>query len=176
MAQSNLVKSALALIMVCLVGCVVSAGVVFAQSEEEAEVEPERRWHVTGTGEAVSIADCENCDEDMGMVLACLKKGEAAELTVPWASVETGVVDEKVVVKISVDEGAETEYSGVTELQELLGYLPKISLLPNDPLIKLLATGSEVKVTYAGEETYIDLEGAAEAVKVFVAECGWEKF
>ncbi len=144
----------------------ITLGIVPALSEQDKRV-----WNVQGKGVNVSVADCNNCDEDIGLILSCTSLGKSAELTVPWAAVEKGVKDAPIKVEFIID-GKSQVFDGVSELQEIMGYLPKLIISPTDPLIDALGKGERLIVKFSGDTTEISLKGSGPSFAKFKAECG----
>ena len=130
----------------------------------------ERNWSISGTGDKISVADCADCDEDIGILLSCLGAGKGVELTVPSVAVEKVVEGSATMVKFIID-GRAIAYSGVVELQGLIGYLPRILIGFDDPIIEALAAGQQLVVKFANTEAKISLSGSRPALTQLSSQC-----
>ena len=137
-----------------------------------AAEDDERVWSVTSDGEFTAAADCSDCEEDVGVLLTCQSRGQPAEMTIYWAAVDDGVEGAPAEVVLAVD-GRSMRYTGTTEYQGMVGYVPKLAIAPDDPLIERLSAGTTLRVVYAGEESDISLRGSRQALTAFATRCGW---
>jgi len=151
----------------CLVVLVFAFGGVTSQPASA-----QRAWHVSGQGSFVTAADCRDCDEDIGILFECRGLGRAADVSVPAVAVERRPGGRRNRIEFFVD-GLGMSYDAEVERQGLVGYVPKLRVRQNDPLIERLAAGSSLRVAFAGRSSTITLRGARAALAAFASQCAW---
>ena len=132
----------------------------------------EREWSAVGRNETISIADCADCDEDIGMMVECKGPGLAANVTVNWAAVENGEEGAVLPISLTVDNHTFT-YQATTVQYGLIGYTPQFALSPGDPVIEAMQGGRTVVVRFSGSDTEISLKGSRRSFDLFKSNCGW---
>jgi membrane-bound inhibitor of C-type lysozyme len=149
----------------CLAGMVSTLGMASADAQQ-------RTWSVSGSGNQVSIADCSNCDEDIGMTIQCRGPGQPARVQVMYASVEQGQQGEQVPLTLKIGS-REYRYVAATEFAGLIGYFPSFDLFPGDPVLRAMAASNQVRVSYKQADVGISLRGVSSAITTFNQQCGW---
>jgi len=135
----------------------------------------EASWSVTGEGEDSAAIDCSDCEEELGIIIACKGKGMPAEVTVNAAASEKGKDGAEAPFTISVDGDAFTRTARTVEFG-MIGFTPVFSMAPGDPIVKALQTGEHhASVAFNGGVTPLNLKGAREALESFKERCGWIK-
>jgi len=129
-------------------------------------------WSVQGTYTDIVATDCRDCEEDLGIIIACTGNGQAAEITVNAAAAETGRDGAFSPVTFSID-GKQLKYDAKTVEFGLIGYTPVFQIAYDDPLTEALQAGHQAKVTFNGEQSLIGLNGSRSALDLFKAHCGW---
>ncbi|MBO6554648.1 MAG: hypothetical protein JJ926_18050 [Roseitalea sp.] len=129
-------------------------------------------WTVDGTGTDVVAADCGDCEEELGMVVACVDNGQPARITIHAGAAETGVDGGFAPIVFDID-GETIVRTAKTVHYGLLGYTPEIEIAYDDPLIPALQAGSVADVTFNDGGGQVSLKGSRDALAVFVHECGW---
>ena len=132
----------------------------------------QRAWHVSGQGSFVTAADCRDCDEDIGILFECRGLGRAADVSMPAVAVERRPGGRRNRIEFFVD-GLGMSYDAEVERQGLVGFMPKLRVRQNDPLIERLAAGSSLRVAFAGRSSTITLRGARAALAAFASQCAW---
>jgi len=132
---------------------------------------PNGQWSVTrsGAGAIAAFAECDTCE--MGLAVMCDGPGQPVSLMAQWAAVSLGQDGAPITFEICVD-GQSVEYHGVTEEQGLIGYLPRMPLLPGNDLISKLKRGSRVAVSFAGRTAHMNLRGSSRALATLEGICG----
>ena len=130
-----------------------------------------RQWSTSGTGRNVAVADCNNCDEDIGILISCASSGQGAEALVYWVASEKGQENTIAPIKISIDgksfnRQAKVQYSG------LVGYTPQFMLSSDDPMFEALQAGAAVKISFGDNSVSIPLNGSRVALNKFKVQCG----
>jgi hypothetical protein len=111
----------------------------------------------------VVAADCRDCDEDVGIRFECRGLGRPADVSVPAVAVERRPSGLRNRIQFFVD-GLGMAYDAEIERQGLIGYVPKLRVRQNDPLIERLAGGSSLRVVFADKSSTITLRGARAAL------------
>jgi hypothetical protein len=132
----------------------------------------QRAWHVSGQGSFVTAADCRDCDDDLGILFECRGLGRAADVSVPAVAVEQRPGGRRNRIEFFVD-GLGMSFDADVERQGLVGYVPKLQIHQNDPLIERLAAGSSLRVIFAGRSNTLTLRGARAALAAFASQCAW---
>ena len=153
--------------MLALAGMCVATQSVTAQDRIE-------NWSISGTGNNVVVADCEECGDDIGMMIACQGRARPAEVTIHHAAVENGTDGKVLPVTVVVDQRRFT-YQAVTVEYGQIGFTPVFALSANDPLIEALQAGRRARITFSGQNTDISLKGSRKAFKDFNAQCRWNE-
>jgi len=131
----------------------------------------ERTWISEGIGGEITARDCAQCDEDIGITIACQGEGGPARISVPFAASNERPGDgARITFQLDRDEFA---YDTAFEEQGAVGFVPQFSIRPNDPLIAALQSAREARVIFEGRETRIGLRGSGSALEIFAAHCGW---
>jgi len=130
-----------------------------------------RQWSTSGTGSKVVVADCNNCDEDIGILISCSSSGQGAEALVYWVASEKGQENTIAPIKISIDgksfnRQAKVQYFG------LVGYTPQFKLSSDDPMFEALQAGATVKISFGENSVSIPLTGSRVALDKFKVQCG----
>jgi membrane-bound inhibitor of C-type lysozyme len=133
----------------------------------------ERKWSVYGQGETVSVADCIDCEEDIGMLIQCQGKDQPALVTLHWLASDNQIKEKTQLLSISVnnriyERQVKTEYYG------MIGYTPQFLLTKDDPLILALQNANKVGFNLDGSKTNIGLSGSKNALNQFKLNCGWD--
>jgi hypothetical protein len=131
-----------------------------------------RTWAASGTYEEIVIADCRDCGDDIGMMVACRGARQPAEVTVHWASTENGREGAIVPIIFNID-GATFTRQATTVYYGQIGYTPEFALPANDPMIAALQSGSTARISFADARVEIPLNGSRSAFEIFKAHCGW---
>jgi len=133
----------------------------------------EARWSVSGEGEDIVAIDCSDCEEELGIIIACKGKGKPAEVTVNAAASEKGKDGAKAPFTISVDGDAFTRTARTVEFG-MIGFTPVFAMAPDDPIVEALQTGEHhAFVAFNGGVTPLNLKGARAALEIFKERCGW---
>lgn len=148
-----------------------SVAVFLAGSAQAQDV---RRWSASGTFEEVVATDCEECGDDIGMMIRCQGANRPAEVTVHWAAGDEGVEGASAPISVTVD-GRQYTYSALTRYYGQIGYTPEFQLAPGDPLIPALQAGRSASIGFAGGQTEVSLAGSRQALDIFKAHCGWNQ-
>jgi len=131
----------------------------------------EALWSVTG--EDIIAIDCADCEEELGIIIACKGKGKPAEVTVNSAASEKGKDGAEAPFTISADGDAFTRTARTVEFG-MIGFTPVFAMAPDDPIVEALQTGQHhAFVAYNGDVTPLNLKGARQALKIFKERCGW---
>ncbi len=134
----------------------------------------ERQWAATGAAQDVVAADCTDCGDDVGMIIACRGANAPAEVTVNWAAVDTGQAGAVGPITFAIN-GRSFTYQAVDTYFGAIGYTPVFRIQPRDPLLAALASGQQADVSFGGRTTRIGLYGAYDALVSFVTQCGWAR-
>jgi len=132
------------------------------------------RWSVTGEGTEASVADCTDCEEDIGLLVRCEAAGMPATLYVPFLAVEDapaeGADPREIVFAV---DGEPFSYLPEFELWGIIGHVPKILLKPSDPLVEALRAGRSVSISLDGAAVELPLRGSSLALAAFARTCPW---
>ncbi|NEX18850.1 hypothetical protein G3480_00690 [Thiorhodococcus mannitoliphagus] len=133
--------------------------------------EPGRQWSLSRHSDFIALLDCEDCGDDIGLLLECQARGKPALASLYWAAVDSDQrIAGPVVFEVSgqvFSRMAETMYFGQ------FGQVPQLELGPGDPLLAALRRGTAVKVTFGDIITTIGLQGFAAALEGFDRACHW---
>jgi len=133
------------------------------------------RWSVTGEGEDIVAIDCTDCEEELGIIIACKGKGMPAEVTVNAAASEKGKDGAVAPLTMSIDGDAFTRTAQTVEFG-MIGFTPVFGMAPDDPIVEALQAGEHhAFVAFSGDVTPLNLKGAREALETFKERCGWTK-
>lgn len=153
---------------VLLAACALAAITLATASEALAQ----RAWHASGRGLLVVATDCRDCEEDIGISFRCLGLGRPAEVSVPAVALDKRPQGRRNRIEFNID-GLATVYNAELERQGLVGFVPKLRVRPDDPLIVRIARGSQLRVSFAGRSADITLRGSRAALATFASECAW---
>ncbi|WP_346895173.1 hypothetical protein [uncultured Roseibium sp.] len=129
-------------------------------------------WSATGLYEQIVAADCRDCEEDIGILIACTGNGLPARVTVNAVAAPTGQDGAFSPVTFSID-GQTFTYQAKTVEYGLIGFTPEFMVGDSDPLIQALQSGREAFVVFNGQQSRIGLKGSRSALNIFKAHCGW---
>ncbi len=132
----------------------------------------EAGWVATGLYEDIVAVDCRDCEEELGIIIACKGNGKPAEVTVNAAASQSGQDGAEAPVTFTIDGEAFTRTARTVEFG-LIGFTPVFSLPPDDPIVAALQGGARAFVTFNGERAKLGLKGSREALDIFKAHCGW---
>ena len=134
-----------------------------------------RVWSVAVSEGSVTASDCEDCGDDIGILINCGEAGNQAKAQVLWASRD--YVDRGKTQPIRLTIGRQKfVFEASAILIGQIGYVPQFNLSLDDPLIEALSAGRVVDVRYAGGRTKITLKGSRNALSVFVQQCAsWQR-
>lgn len=130
------------------------------------------RWTATGTYTDIVAADCGDCEENTGIVVACTGNGQPARITVNAAASETDRDGAFAPVVFLVD-GERFVRDAKTVEYGMIGFTPEFLAAYDDPLIPALQRGKRATVTFNGQQAEIGLKGSRDALDIFKAHCGW---
>lgn len=134
-----------------------------------------RVWSVAVSEGSVTASDCEDCGDDIGILIDCQEAGNLAKAQVLWASRD--YVDRGKTQPIRLTIGRQKfVFEASAILLGQVGYVPQFNLSLDDPLIEALSAGNVVDVRYAGGRTKIKLKGSRNALSAFVQQCAtWQR-
>ncbi len=140
-----------------------------AQAQQTA---PPRIWSVTGVYGEIVAADCRDCGEDIGLMLACQGEGLSARMSVPWVAIENGFDGSVLPIEISIGN---QQFSYRSTLNEwgMVGFVPEFIVSPNDLIVQALQSGYVARFEFEGISTDVSLRGSYDALEIFKAHCGW---
>ena len=134
---------------------------------------PNRVWSTHNAYSEITVTDCrDDCEEDIGIILACQGPGQPARVDVPWAALDNGQEGQRAPLAIVVD-GRRYQYTATLGPYGLVGHVPWFMVAPGDPVIAALQGGSVAQVQFAGSGVNIGLKGSRQALDIFKAHCGW---
>lgn len=131
-----------------------------------------RTWSANGDGAEITLTDCSDCGDDIGMLVACRGVSRPAEVTVHWAASDDGEDGASAPLAVEVD-GARFSYPATTVYYGAIGYTPQFDLYPDDPLVEALQHGRRARFRFNGATAEIGLSGSRAAFQAFEAECPW---
>lgn len=135
--------------------------------------EAQRSWSTSGSYGNIVIADCSNCDEDIGITIACKGQGQPAEVTVHWAAVQSG--QEGAILPIEIDTGAQFySFQARTAYFGLTGYTPVFQLPSGHPMIGAMQSAHNMRIRFGGQAVDISLNGSRFVIDIFKSHCGWQ--
>ena len=145
-----------------------------AGGSPDSEGEYEALWSTAGENEEIVAIDCsDDCEEDIGIIIACKGSGKPAEVTVNAAASQTGEDGAEAPFTIVIGEDSFTRNARTLEFG-MIGFTPKFSMPQDDPILEALQSGQHhASVEFNGEVSDINLEGAREALDSFKTNCGW---
>lgn len=129
-----------------------------------------RQWSTSGAGKNVATADCNNCDEDIGILITCTETGEGADALVYWLANDQGQENEVSSLSISID-GNVFDRQARVQYDALVGYAPQFKLPYADPVFEALQAGAIAEFSFGGESVSIPLIGSRKALGKFKVEC-----
>ncbi len=129
-------------------------------------------WRATGLYEEIVAADCSDCEEELGIIIACKGNGLPAEVTVNAAASQSGQDGAEAPVTFTIDGEDFTRTARTVEFG-MIGFTPVFSLPPDDPILPALQGGARAFVTFNGARAKLSLKGSREALDIFKAHCGW---
>ena len=133
----------------------------------------EALWSTTGENEEIVAVDCSDCEEELGIIIACEGSGEPAEVTVNAAASQTGEDGAEAPFTIVID-GESFARDARTVEYGMIGFTPEFSMARDDPIVEALQAGQQrARVEFNGEVSHINLKGAREALDRFKTDCGW---
>ncbi|WP_299377933.1 MliC family protein [uncultured Kiloniella sp.] len=141
-------------------------------SESVPELDSDRSWATQGVGEHITLTDCNDCGDDIGMMIVCQGAGNPALASVNWLATTATTPDTVMTIEAS---GTTYEREVYTRNNGMLGLVPLFSLKSGDPVVKALKESSYVKFTYGDVTTHIGLQGSKFAFEIFDAHCRWKK-
>ena len=133
----------------------------------------EALWSTTGENEEIVAVDCRDCEEELGIIIACKGSGKPAEVTVNAAASQTGEDGAEAPFTIVIDGDSFTRNARTVEYG-MIGFTPEFSMARDDPIVEALQAGQKhAMVEFNGQVSDINLKGAREALDSFKTNCGW---
>jgi len=129
-------------------------------------------WTATGLYEKIVAVDCRDCEEELGIIIACKGNGKPAEVTVNAAASQTGTDGAQAPVTFTIDGEAFTRTAKTVEFG-MIGFTPVFNMTPDDPIVAALQGGHRAFVTFNGQRSELGLKGSRDALDIFKAHCGW---
>ena len=129
-------------------------------------------WVATGLYEEIVATDCRDCEEELGIIIACKGNGKPAEVTVNAAASETGTEGAEAPVTFTIDGKAFTRAARTVEFG-MIGFTPVFNMAPDDPIVAALQAGRRAFVTFNGQRAKLGLKNSRETLDIFKAHCGW---
>lgn len=129
-------------------------------------------WSTTGEHEQIAAIDCRDCEEQLGLIIACTGNGQPARMTINGAATERGRDGEHLPITFIIDG---TRFSAVAKTVEygLIGFTPELTVAYDDPLISALQAGNIAVVLFGGGRSEYGLKGSRAALETFKTHCGW---
>ncbi|HUU65971.1 MAG TPA: MliC family protein [Methyloceanibacter sp.] len=130
-------------------------------------------WSTTGENEEIVAIDCRDCEEELGIIIACKGKGKPAEVTVNAAASQSGTDGVEAPVTFVIDGDPYVRTAQTVEYG-MIGFTPVFSMAPDDPIVGALQAGQHhAFVEFNGQVSNLNLKGAREALDSFKTNCGW---
>lgn len=149
-------------------------GWLIAVAAQYTGAEETRSWSVSTTVEPASALDCEECGDDIGLLVTCNEDGMGALASVFWLAVEPSQegYDRTPSTEISVEVGGYRAAYPVTMTEMgMLGQVPQFQLSAVDPTVVALQAGEIARFVLADQAVQIGLRGAGQALKRLAQQC-----
>ncbi len=131
-----------------------------------------RRWSASGLNGDIVVADCTDCGDDIGVLIACQGVGQPAIVSVPWLATENGPAGLTLPLEMSIGS-QRFVYDATLGNAGMVGHVPQFRMNPHDPALDALMAGSTATLIFDGVQANIDLRGSRSALSIFEAHCGW---
>ena len=128
------------------------------------------RWWAEPTDRGAVATDCENCGDDVGVMLECDKGKNRARLSLMWGAQGSGDEGDIVDVALDVDGVSETRKVRL-QYQGTLGQVPIIDMALDDPLMARLAGGTTFSFRTPEGANEVSLRGSARALETIRQAC-----
>lgn len=148
-------------------------GAVLENCTEVRALNPTRVWQANDFGDSAAVADCTDCEEDLGMVMRCNKGDIHANVTVYLDAAEA-VKSKQYIIAVDVDSDL-YKYPIDAPYIEMIGHhVAEFQVHKNDRIFYALQQGRNATFKVAnGEMKTIGLTGSKRAISQFRSACGW---
>ena len=144
-----------------------SASLLMATAIAGSAAAYDGRWSAKGLYENIIVTDCSgDCEEEIGIFIACRGLGMPAEIIVNAVGTEVGREGAPAPVTFSFD-GQTFTRNALTSSYGMVGYTPILSIAPGDPLIEAMKSGKSARITFNDRVAEIGLKGSRSALTVF---------
>jgi membrane-bound inhibitor of C-type lysozyme len=151
-----------------------SQRILVAANTAGAGFSQNRVWATNGTYADISVSDCRDCGDDLGIIFACRGDGLPARVSVPWLATENGPAGLTLPLEMTIGH-QRFVYDATLSNPGLVGHTPEFFINPHDPALEALMSGSFAHIVFDGVEANIGLRGSRSALRIFQAHCGWNK-
>jgi hypothetical protein len=100
----------------------------------------EARWSTDGRNEDVVAVGCRDCEEDLGIIIACKGRGKPAEVTVNAAASGSGTDGVEAPVTFTIDGDSFTRTAQTLDFG-MIGFTPVVSMAPDDLIVPAMQSG-----------------------------------
>lgn len=129
-------------------------------------------WQIQKTGSKAVVTNCSDCEEDIGVILACNRGNEVAKVTVNRAAALNGEDGFIAPVTFIIAGEKYTRYARTIEFG-LIGFTPVFYLEQNDPLLNAFKKGEHAGIFFNGQFNTLSLAGSDKSLSEFQEHCGW---
>lgn len=123
--------------------------------------------------EKVTIADCADCEEDLGMLIQCQGAGTPALVTVYVMPQNTGDMAKSEIIDMKFDGESKiyTKPAKVVHMGMTGDDVQEFSLPINDPLWQKLASANHIYFAFGDTRASVSLHGSKKAIEIFKSSC-----
>lgn len=142
-------------------------------SQAQAVSQTERIWHAQEFDDMAVVADCTDCEEDLGLVIRCNKGSLTAEVSV-YLNADDAVNKQQLSMEAEIGESV-YQYPIEAEYLEMIGHhIANFQIHKNDPILMALQHKKAAKFKVTNDTFAVGLLGRQQAIDDFKAYCGWD--
>ena len=104
---------------------------------------------------SVTVTDCQDCGDDIGILLVCQGEGRAAKMSIPFqAQGSDPAIKGAAEIQFIID-GVAYQTGATFESQEMLGFVPYVSLPRFSALAEAMRAGNIMDVQLSGRQNSV---------------------
>lgn len=130
----------------------------------------ENKWAFIENDQTISVADCTDCEEDIGILMTCNSSTKPIKITLYALAGETANRQSSDLLTSKTDT-SQRKYAVEIIEYGLVGFVPVLNISSDDPLLTDLADSHQINFSFLEAKQTIGLKGSKVVLSKFKNKC-----